>query len=390
MKRNRKAEHLVKEMNVLYRKSRECAGVPLFDYVSKTSGSASILLFDRRGVIRFISDLARFAARAFVGCSFAEGRSIWDCVSEKDSEFFSEHLNRALFLGEFMITEREVEHPGGGICWFSLHFHPVLSEGGDINGVYLTVADITSRRRAAESSHLMSRAFMYSSSAIALMDLTGIILETNPAFLKFWGYSSREEVKDRHIGEFWKSEKGILEIRDILSLRGDITLDGEGIRSGGGRFDVEAQVSLMFDEEVPDSLMASFVDITRLKEIEKALKENKKRLECLLENQQDLVVEFNGDCRLEYVNANYMNLFGKTEAELLGSSFFPMVHVEDWGTVMRALDDLRHPPHQCRYQERALTVEGWKQIQWHNQALVDQDRNIEKVIAVGRKTGGSS
>ncbi len=62
------------------------------------------------------------------------------------------------------------------------------------------------------------------------------------------------------------------------------------------------------------------------KQTEDALRESQAQYHLLVENQTDLVVKEGTDGRFQFVSPSYGELFRKTEEELLGKTFIPLVH----------------------------------------------------------------
>jgi PAS domain S-box-containing protein len=104
----------------------------------------------------------------------------------------------------------------------------------------------------------------------------------------------------------------------------------------------------------------------------------------LVENQTDLVVKVDVAGRFLFASPSYCRTFGKTEQELLGGTYMPLVHADDREATMRALRELERPPHTCYVEQRALTVSGWRWIAWADTAVLDANGEIEAIIGVGR------
>jgi PAS domain S-box-containing protein len=115
-----------------------------------------------------------------------------------------------------------------------------------------------------------------------------------------------------------------------------------------------------------------------------ALRESQAKYRLLVENQNDLVVQFDLDGRFQYVSPSYCQIFGKTEKELLGGDSLPLVHEGDRDATARSLDSLPKPPHRSFHEQRIMTSEGWRWFAWSNRAVMNTDGMMEAVIAVGR------
>ena len=114
------------------------------------------------------------------------------------------------------------------------------------------------------------------------------------------------------------------------------------------------------------------------------LKESETKYRLLVENQNDLVVKINPDGLFTFVSTSYCKLFGKTEEELLGNSFVPLVHEDDREATKQAMQALYKEPFTCYLEQRAMTSKGWRWIAWSDNALLNSNGEIESIIGVGR------
>ncbi|MBC8318714.1 MAG: PAS domain S-box protein [Desulfobulbaceae bacterium] len=133
-----------------------------------------------------------------------------------------------------------------------------------------------------------------------------------------------------------------------------------------------------------DYVVAMVEDITHRKNLENELVNKEKLFRSLIENQRELIVSFDGDFHLLYANPAYCQTFGKTEEELVGSSFMPIIHEDDQQRVKSSLERLKKPPHNSRHEERARTVLGWRWFEWQVEAMLDEAGAITGTVAVGR------
>ena len=137
-----------------------------------------------------------------------------------------------------------------------------------------------------------------------------------------------------------------------------------------------------------DSLQATHAkltdDIARRERLEEALRASEEKYRLLIENQTDLVVKVDPENRFLFVSPSYCQVFGKTEAELLGNTFMPLVHEEDRDSTAKAMEDLFRPPYRDYHEQRALTPLGWRWFGWADTAVQDENGQVVAVVGVGR------
>ncbi len=114
------------------------------------------------------------------------------------------------------------------------------------------------------------------------------------------------------------------------------------------------------------------------------LEESRTKYRLLVENQSDLVVKVDPQGRFLYVSPSYCRTFGKSEEELLGQEFMPLIHEKDRERTRRAMQNLHRPPHKVYLVLRALTKDGWRWLAWLDTAILNENGAVEAIIGVGR------
>ncbi len=148
--------------------------------------------------------------------------------------------------------------------------------------------------------------------------------------------------------------------------------------------------ALRFGINVALSLIASgllsiaIVAIGQFWRGKQALEESEEKYRLLVENQTDLVVKIDAEQRFQFVSPSYCNMFGKTEEELLGKSFMPLVHEDDRAPTAKAMENLYHPPYTAYVEQRAMTAHGWRWLGWMDTAILHEDGKMISIIGVGR------
>ncbi len=115
-----------------------------------------------------------------------------------------------------------------------------------------------------------------------------------------------------------------------------------------------------------------------------ALRRSEENYRLLVENQTDLVVKTDREGRFLFVSPSLCDLFGKAEAELMGTGFLTLVSEEDQHASMKAMKALAVWPHTARFEQRAMTARGLRWISWNHRAVLDSEGRTLAVVGVGR------
>ncbi len=127
-----------------------------------------------------------------------------------------------------------------------------------------------------------------------------------------------------------------------------------------------------------------FKDITNRKDYERALRQSEEKYRLLIENQTDLIVKVDTAGRFEFVSKSYCDLFGKSEEELMGQEFMPLVHEDDQEATAMAMQSLFRPPYSCYLEQRAMTRHGWRWLAWSDKAVLDGQNKVVSIVGAGR------
>jgi len=123
---------------------------------------------------------------------------------------------------------------------------------------------------------------------------------------------------------------------------------------------------------------------SELQDLVKLLRLSEEKYRLLIENQTDMIVKFDPQGRFQFVSPSYCNIFGKTRKELLGKTFISLIHEDDQDNVKKAIENVFKPPYTAHVEQRAWTKDGWRWLAWLNTAILDQDNQVEAIVAVGR------
>jgi PAS domain S-box-containing protein len=114
------------------------------------------------------------------------------------------------------------------------------------------------------------------------------------------------------------------------------------------------------------------------------LRESEEKYRLLVTHQNDLIVKVDTSGRFLYVSPSYCDLFGKTESELLGQQYIPLVHEDDREETERQVEKLFSPPHKVYIEQRAMTRHGWRWLAWADTGVLDDSGAVVAIIGAGR------
>jgi PAS domain S-box-containing protein len=104
----------------------------------------------------------------------------------------------------------------------------------------------------------------------------------------------------------------------------------------------------------------------------------------LVENQQDLIVRFNLEGRLLFVNRAYCHTVGKTRESLINSIFMPVTEERYSDVIATQMTRLFRPPYACTVEQWMQTQKGMRCISWSAKSVLGSDKTVISIVATGR------
>ncbi|MFO1424843.1 MAG: PAS domain S-box protein [Candidatus Competibacteraceae bacterium] len=338
------------------------------------SAPVVIFQFDEHGV--FILSEGKGLARVGLAAGEAVGQSLFELY--RDYPDVCDHARRAIGGERSRFISRI------GEIFFDTYFDPVRGHDGHIQVMGVAV-DITDRQRAQEALRESETRLRTAIESIPfdffLISPDGRYALQNTICRKTWGdvvgKLPEDITDDAATLAHWQHNN-----RRVLA--GEIINEEIQMTVGNEKKDIHNIIAPIRDGAEIRGLLGLNIDITERKQVEEALRASEEKYRLLVENQTDLVVKLDPDGHFLFVSPSYCQAFGKTEAELLGQTFMPLVHEEDQESTAQAMEDLFRPPYQDYHEQRALTAAGWRWFGWADKAVLDERGQVVAIMSLGR------
>ena len=283
----------------------------------------------------------------------------------------------------------------GNEIWVSNSTKAYFDENGNVVRYEGVVNDITKRKQAefalADSERKWRNVLVNTPQIGIALDPDARIVFANEHFLKLTGWEE-QEVLGRNWFDMFIPEQVRETVRQVFHMvmsqkdpLSFINYENEIITRDGELRNVSW--SNVLTKDVQGNILdvtCLGIDLTERRQAEEELKRSEANYRLLVENQTDLVVKVDLQGRFLFVSPSFCRLFGKSEEDLLGSPFMPLLHEEDRGSTAEAMKALYSPPHTAYVEQRAHTKEGWRWLAWADTAVLDNEGKVKEIIGVGR------
>lgn len=247
----------------------------------------------------------------------------------------------------------------------------IRNEKGEIKFFDGTVEDITSMvqyEKSLEMSEARFRGLVEEDiTADFISTVDGKILLCNNAFVKLFGFNSKEEAMKTNAVELYKSNEHKEDFLNLIRKQKKVELyETELVKRNGEKIIVLENVVGEFDEKGEVLRLKGYIfDITDRKRAEEALKRKSDELEKYFISALDLLCIADTDGYFRRLNPEWEKILGYKISELEGRRFFDFIHPDDIASTVEAVTVLKGQNEISSFVNRYRHKDGtYRWIEW--------------------------
>ena len=314
--------------------------------------------------------------------------------SDTQDPAFYENLWKTILAGRVWRGELINRRKDGSLYTEEMSITPVLSASGRTTNFIAIKQDVTERRAAEAARQFLAAIIESTEDAVVGSTLEGRIVSWNRGAEKLHGYKA-DEVLGRSIMILLAPEyqDPCRRISEGL-IRGKVypQIESVGMRKGGERVEVSLSVSLIKNSAGQATGLAAIIrDNTKVKQAEKALRDNEARFRRAFEQAPFGLSMTTADSRILKVNGPFCRMLGYSAVELIELGWFSITHPADRPRTLQAYEELlREQRSYVELEKRYIHKQGHTVFARLRMSVIDLDgtyqfvAHVEETVNVGR------
>jgi PAS domain S-box-containing protein/putative nucleotidyltransferase with HDIG domain len=196
------------------------------------------------------------------------------------------------------------------------------------------VRDISDRKRIEAELRIKDHAMDSAISGMLLIDLEGVVLYTNQAYLNMWAYPNAEKAIGQKLTDIAADKDLAQTLLHTVRTKGECKCELRAPLRDGRTKDLILSASLVKDENgIPIAIIASTVDITERRQAEEAMRASEERYRLLVENANEAIMVAQEGI-LKFANAKTAELSGYSSEDLSSMPFIKLIYPDDRDMVV--------------------------------------------------------
>jgi PAS domain S-box-containing protein len=314
------------------------------------------------------------------------GRDIEDCP------FFAEMTSKIKYAldGKDSTTETSFR-PAKKEFYFRIKMVPTTFDDGE-PGVTILVENTTEQKKAEEKIKLFSDAIEGSIDGMVILDMEGIITYVNPATYKLLGYEKGELI-GKHVTVLHADPEEAEQITSTLMKTGGWSGEVLSKKKNKETFPTLLSISTVKDRKgKPIAILGINRDITKRKEVERALEESERKFRTIFENVNDMIAYLDKRGKILDMNKKVEDVLGYRRDEVVGKNFakIGVLGAKDLPRMLRLFMDLLRGNRTMDKMELEIRDRKGKRVTIEaNVKIAKKDGKKEGLVVIIRKTKGN-
>jgi PAS domain S-box-containing protein len=349
------------------------------------TSSDLILTFDLNGSLTYLSP----AVKKITGYKPEEilGRKFWEFVAAEHVDSTIEKFKRGIKGEDIPLYEIDLIHKNRKRVPIELSVSSLLDFEGKPVGRVVVARDITDRRlaeKALKESEARLRRFAQITTEGIVIHKNPIIVDANQSFLKMTGYTL-DELVGQDVVKKLAHPKSYAIIYENIHKKYAKPYEVELIKKDGSLLPVEISAIDYTDPDGETSRAVVFHDITLRLKMEKNLRESENKYRSLAEGSIDLIVTYDLNGVITYVNPVAESIFGYKPEEVIGTKFTDYIPPPFKDLAFQAFNKGKQGEKVQLYELELIRKDGSRiPIEVNPGSLYDADGNITGRLSVVR------
>ena len=337
------------------------------------------------GLYTFISEVSE-KLYGYLPEELVGKKHFYDIHPLKGKEQFKKTALEAIARGDEILNfDNPIIRSNGEQIWVSTNGAPIIDSEGNKIGFRGLDIDITTRKMAEQELTKFRTISDLANYGIAISDLNGILLYSNDTFAKMHGYEITDLIGNNltmlHSG---KQLAKVNETLKLLKENGEFSAEEVWrTKKDGTRFPSLMNAKVMMDENnVPQFMWATTIDITELKESADALARSEEKLNYAQEIAQMGSWELNLKTNELTWSKNYYNLLELNENISPSSQLFnSLIYPDDFHLIEEYQEEMIKNRKPTSFNMRLVMPDG--RIKWVKNNIVPHFENDNLISLSG-------
>nr|WP_321266470.1 EAL domain-containing protein [uncultured Sulfurimonas sp.] len=249
-----------------------------------------------------------------------------------------ELIRNALKKQQPIQTELKNYRKDGSEFISHMSINPIFDDNNQLTHFVGIQKDITKDKELLNQLKLQSESLEKSLAGIDIVDKNGLFVYVNPSHLKMWGYEDKSELIGKSAFSHHFDSEMPKKIIEQVDLNQELIVEFLALRKDGTTFDALMAMKKIKDHDDNVFYLSSILDITKMKEKEKQLRQSVTVFECTTEgvmitDTESIILDVN-EAFIEITGRERSEVVGKTPSILKSGRHDHLFYEQMWDSIL--------------------------------------------------------